>query len=294
MNKKYITLILFLLVVLISFGTVNVIAVPSPYYLGDANLNGSRNIQDATAIQKYIAKIADFSLLQMYVSDADENGEITIKDATLIQKAIAKIKRLDGTIYPYVTFSGLYADFNSGKAMVNVPVKFTAEAFCVEKAEPLTYEFYVNDELISKGDKESFTYEFKSAGEYNVSIKCTNAFGYSEQREMTAYNVVDFYTDDKPVIKAFYADHSSFNDYEFHVADQNVVFTAEAIYGKGDYEYSFLLDGKVIQDFSEDNTYTFEKMPDYREEEYVLTVLVKDSSTSDDNVSEDYCFVIVV
>ncbi len=291
MNRKSTTIILLILVILICFSTVNVIAVRTPYYLGDANLNGSRNIQDATAIQKYIAKIAEFSLLQKYVSDADEDGAITIKDATLVQKAIAKIKRLDGAVSPYVNFSGFYADFNSGKAMVNVPVKFAAKAYSIEKAEPLIYEFYVNDELISKGDKESFTYEFKSAGEYNVSIKCTNAFGYSEQREMTAYNVVDFYTDDKPVIKAFYADHSSFNDYEFHVADQNVVFTAEAIFGKGDYEYSFLLDGKVIQEFSKDNTYTFSNMPDYREEEYVLTVLVKDSSVSGDYVSENYRFV---
>lgn len=58
--------------------------------LGDADLNGKISIKDATAIQKYSAKISleDFS---MTLSDVNLDGKVNVKDATAIQKHLAHI-----------------------------------------------------------------------------------------------------------------------------------------------------------------------------------------------------------
>ncbi len=291
--KKIISLVC-VFMLLLSTGIISIFAVPAPFFAGDANLDGNRTIQDATVVQKYVAKMTDFVLLQKYVADADNDEEITVKDATLIQKAVAKIERIEGEIFPYVFFDGFYANYDSGKAMAGVPVTFTANVHSIgDKSKSFTFEFYVNDELIDKGSEESFTYTFAEAGEYDVKIKCINAFDYTAENGEYEYVVVEPYESEKPVIKAFYVNQSSFNDYEFHAADYNITFTAEAIFGKGDYEYAFLLDGEVLRDYSEENSYTFDDMPDDREEEYTLTVRVKDSSTGENFVSEDYSFRVV-
>ena len=57
---------------------------------GDANCDGKVNINDVTAVQRYVANIevTDFSFGQ---SDVDADGKITIKDATMIQKYTANV-----------------------------------------------------------------------------------------------------------------------------------------------------------------------------------------------------------
>ncbi len=62
------------------------------YTLGDANLDGVININDATLVQRFVAKIYNPNEIQKFVADADKDGIITIKDATLIQKIVAKVK----------------------------------------------------------------------------------------------------------------------------------------------------------------------------------------------------------
>ena len=59
--------------------------------LGDVNLDGKVTIQDATLIQKAIAKLATLDEVQTAAADATEDGEVNIKDATAIQKWIAKV-----------------------------------------------------------------------------------------------------------------------------------------------------------------------------------------------------------
>lgn len=58
---------------------------------GDANLDGTVNINDVTLIQKYIAKSAEFSEKQIEAADFDGDGKINITDATNTQKYIAKV-----------------------------------------------------------------------------------------------------------------------------------------------------------------------------------------------------------
>lgn len=57
--------------------------------LGDADLSGSVDIKDVTAIQKYIAGIISLSDRGLSLGDTDQSTDITIKDATAIQKYLA-------------------------------------------------------------------------------------------------------------------------------------------------------------------------------------------------------------
>ncbi len=56
---------------------------------GDADLSGSVDIKDVTALQKYIAGIINLSDKGLALGDTDQSGDITIKDATAIQKYLA-------------------------------------------------------------------------------------------------------------------------------------------------------------------------------------------------------------
>lgn len=58
--------------------------------LGDVNLDGKVTIQDATLVQKAIAKLATLDEVQTEVADANEDDAVNVKDATAIQKWIAK------------------------------------------------------------------------------------------------------------------------------------------------------------------------------------------------------------
>ena len=53
---------------------------------GDVNQSGSATIADATLIQKYIAKIAGFTLLQQNLADINKDGKVDINDVTALQK----------------------------------------------------------------------------------------------------------------------------------------------------------------------------------------------------------------
>lgn len=62
------------------------------YLLGDSDNSGVVAISDASRIQKFIAKMVDFTTEEDTLrSDADGDGNVTVKDASLIQKYIAKL-----------------------------------------------------------------------------------------------------------------------------------------------------------------------------------------------------------
>lgn len=64
---------------------------PRAYYLGDADLNDTVNIKDATLVQKHVAMIENLKDYALITADADEDSDITVKDATLIQKFVANL-----------------------------------------------------------------------------------------------------------------------------------------------------------------------------------------------------------
>ena len=58
---------------------------------GDVNRDGKLNIKDATAIQKYLAKMIDFDDTQISLADYNKDNKVNIKDVTYIQKKLAKL-----------------------------------------------------------------------------------------------------------------------------------------------------------------------------------------------------------
>ncbi len=59
--------------------------------LGDADLNGTVNVKDATTIQKHTANIEEITGNATVAADVDANCQINVKDATAIQKFVANI-----------------------------------------------------------------------------------------------------------------------------------------------------------------------------------------------------------
>ncbi|MBR3987879.1 MAG: dockerin type I repeat-containing protein [Clostridia bacterium] len=72
-------------------GDYNVILAES-VLMGDVTSDGAVKIQDATLIQKALAKLAELDESQNAVADVTEDGKVNIKDATAIQKFLAKIE----------------------------------------------------------------------------------------------------------------------------------------------------------------------------------------------------------
>ena len=60
--------------------------------LGDVNRDGKVNIKDATQIQKFVAKIIDFTDAEKLRAEVNADTKVNIKDATAIQKFVAKIE----------------------------------------------------------------------------------------------------------------------------------------------------------------------------------------------------------
>lgn len=61
---------------------------------GDANLDGTISILDATEIQKHLANLVTLSTEQKAVSDTNGDGKIDILDVTQIQKYLAQLIQL--------------------------------------------------------------------------------------------------------------------------------------------------------------------------------------------------------
>lgn len=61
----------------------------SDYPMGDANLDGSFNVKDATTVQKYVAGLIISDRFEQSLMDFDKDGSINVKDATAMQKKIA-------------------------------------------------------------------------------------------------------------------------------------------------------------------------------------------------------------
>ena len=59
------------------------------YAHGDANSDGKVSVADATAIQKFLAGISDFSEVQKAAGEVTGDNKLSVNDATKIQKYLA-------------------------------------------------------------------------------------------------------------------------------------------------------------------------------------------------------------
>lgn len=58
--------------------------------LGDANADGSVNINDVTAVQRHLAEMETLEGICFYASDIDRDKKLDISDATLLQRYLAE------------------------------------------------------------------------------------------------------------------------------------------------------------------------------------------------------------
>lgn len=79
-----------------SYGYEYAIAQNIPYVLldnallGDANADGSVNINDVTAVQRYLAELDTLEGIYLHAADANQDGTVDIADATAIQMYLAE------------------------------------------------------------------------------------------------------------------------------------------------------------------------------------------------------------
>lgn len=283
-NIRKILAFICVLSLLASMAVFSTAAVPAPIFPGNVDqeyvyVGSNITVKDVTLLQKYLAGLEELNKAQQYCAEVDGDGVITIKDATMIQKYIADIIKDFNADYAadYTRSDCFYANFDSGKAMVGVPVTFTAEAYGGE--EPFTYEYKINGELVrERSEDNTFTCTFDEAGTYNIEVVMYNRFD-TTCTEAMEYVVVEPYTSDTVILKALY--HNKNTRWE---QDYTMTVTAEAFMGSGEYEYCFYYDGELVQDYSANNQL-------YIEDRYInnllsagdhdLTVYVRDTAAPD-------------
>ncbi len=259
-------------------------AMPQANIPGDVDADFEVTVKDATLIQKSLASLAELSEAAAYWADVDNDSQVTVKDATMIQKHVAGLidsfSKEQG--YTHVYRVSMYADFDSGKAMAGTPVTFTALADGY--MEPFSYEFLINDEVVAeRSESNTFTYTFEEKGAYYITVRVYNPLNeVNESRSL--YEVVAPYESETPVVAALYYDKQFFtgNYVQYmDMADTDITVTAVAIMGSSEYEYCFMWDGEVIQDFSEDNQYVIEELTSEDYGDHVITVYVRDKGAQE-------------
>lgn len=274
--KKKIIVVMISVLIIVLISAFNVSAVLAPMPVGNVDKIGEVTIKDATLVQKHIANLVALEKVQIALADVDSDERITIKDATMIQKYCANI--IDSFpangICNNIDIQSVNVDFNSGKAMVGVPVTFMVTANATP--EPITYEYYVNGEVVEKNTtNNTFTNTFEEAGIYEIKVIAYNDFG-TESSATISYEVVDAYKCEKVSVKSFYHNKTEMS---FNTIETDTIFTAAAMFGSGKYEYAFYVDGEIMQDFGAKNTYNVARFEEIRE--YTLTVEVRDTVTGD-------------
>lgn len=251
---------LLLAVVMLSAAAVTTRALPAPVFIGDVDDDNSITIMDASRIQRWLAELEEELMggnqpqgyrpqkYQEYIGDINRDGSCDILDASYIQRFIAgylDIKLWDLSTWAYyIEDTRLYADYNSGKARVGVPVTFHADvpyysgtANPDNPTEPYTYEFLINGEVVQeRSENTEMTYTFTEAGSYKITAVCYNALDCSTSQSIWNYQVVEPYSLEKPVIvSTLYPD-----DTYCRTGYSDLHVRAEG--GDGGYQYKYTID----------------------------------------------------
>lgn len=296
---KRIISIITALIMMLSLCVISVSATTPPAgYIGDANFDGNIDVSDATFILRSVAKLETPSLQQHYMGDADMDGKLTVLDATSIQRHEAKIYPCDyvGYFYNYdMLTNDFYSDFESGMAMVGVPVTFTMNA---DAGSPvISYNLFVDEVCVATSESNSITYTFDEPGDYNVRMSVSALFA-SGSMSYTEFKVVEPYESETPQFKTLYLTGKiQWGTIIYDVEDMAVF--ADAIGGKGPYQYKFVFErpenldyeSKILtisQEYSQDNVYELEEIKwkdvycdgvsPYANLYCKLTVYIKDSN----------------
>ncbi len=171
--KKIKAFISLLLVILLMFSTFIVASAfdPKPYYLGDADLDDTVNIKDATLIQKHVASIETLADYALITADADEDSQITVKDATVIQKFVASLP-VDNPVGEIITFN----------AEPVFPTEAPTIAPTIEPTEEPTQEPTEEPTTVPTEPEEKMDTNITIYFSNNKNWKVVKAYLYNEQK----------------------------------------------------------------------------------------------------------------
>ncbi len=275
--KKLLSIIL-TTIMLISVAVLPSNAALPPLQFGDLNYDGV-SVVDATIIQLHLVGNYELRPTQIFAADVDADEELTILDATLIQKKLAGLVDefpAGDECHIDLHFDALVADYNSSTATVGEYITF--EALAHSYCEPLTYEFYINDDLVrEKSADNTYKVRFTQTGFYEIKCVVTNKAG------LESLEILDLLVND-PVESGWIVVN---NIYHEGFYDWLTTFVACVDDGFGPYEYKFELYesidnsmddeslGTLIEtrDYSDDNRFTTSsRLKDRTQYTLVLTV----------------------
>jgi len=251
--KKALAILLVIILPLIAFAVSAGAALP-PVEFGDVNGDFSADVLDVTLIQRYLAELEVFSYEKEIRADFDHDGSVTSIDATWIQRSDAEMnipEGYGGEGSQNINVTSLYADYDSGKAAVGVPVTFTA---LTNGGDGCTYEFYIGSELIrERSENNTFTYTFTESGFYNVHVWAYNKYGFRTHTNYQFFNINNYHSNtDYEVVDSYPYDTLglvgvSWIDYMYSDIPGLEI---HACGGTAPYQYSF-----TIPDMTQGNKY---------------------------------------
>ena len=229
-------------------------AVRAPIRIGDADGDWDVTILDVTRIQRWLTGLNNMTKLQQFAADVNGDGELDILDANRIQRKLAGLSEFYNVNFDgindygffgyYISEYRFYADYDSGKARVGVPVTFHADALSLNSEQygdpqlPMTYEFYIDNVLIQERSvNNELEYTFDKAGSYDIGVVMYNNLDETAYDRIYDYQVVDGYPLDRPVIVSalFREDTCSVK------ADAPLTVCADG--GSGEYKYMYTVVG---------------------------------------------------
>ncbi|MCH5297049.1 MAG: type I pullulanase [Ruminococcus sp.] len=122
--------------------------VPESVKNADINGDGKITIDDATAIQKYLADLEDLSDDKIALLDINYDGSKSVDDVTMLQKYLAGLPVSSGT----VTVNYLYPDAKGNYKKLTDSVVFTGRAGSEYNAEIFKVVGYAVDESADQPD----------------------------------------------------------------------------------------------------------------------------------------------
>ena len=248
---KKIIAVLLISVLLISLFSIPAGAAMPPVFFGDLNWDYKADVLDVTLIQRGLLGITEFGYNTQLRADFDRDGTATVLDATWIQRKDAGItipEGFGGEGYADIVVTSFYADYDNGKAAAGVPVTFTARANCGEEGS--TYAFYIDGEQVrERSEKNTFTYTFSQSGDYDVSVRAYNRYGFCTSEKYSAFANAYPFDDGREYYEKFHVvDNCSYDELSLisvswidWMYSDRPGLDVRAIGGKAPYTYSFII-----------------------------------------------------
>ena len=257
--KKMIAILLALVLCVSTFAVSANAALP-PVVFGDLNRDYKADVLDVTLIQRGLVGLTEFGYHTQLRADFDRDGTATVLDATWIQRKDAGIaipEGFGGEGYADIVVTSFYADYDNGKAAAGVPVTFTARANCGEEGS--TYAFYIDGEQVwERSEKNTFTYTFSQSGDYDVSVKAYNRYGFFAFAKYSTFANAYPYDEGREYYEKFHVvDNCSYDELSLisvswidWMYSECPGIDVRALGGKAPYTYSF-----IIPDMTQGDSY---------------------------------------